>query len=434
MPPTVKALYGAVPAQLTNAAGSANAVITVPAGSGLLNQDIIRITLTNGLKFDGTPLPTLTVVPAVVNPPALLSGGNAGDTEAVFRVDSPIPAASTITLNVSAAMFDLRSIPRGGNADIILNMTTQMGVQIGNKDDSLANAVSPAVYPFASRDAMAVLVTGQKDTADVAAGSGPYTKFVGNLTAGTPIPITITHQGAVGGTDYPNLPFAVNKVLITVEGDFTGIATLGATAGFVTGSTETGDITTGVANQFKIIGNKAYAVNTLAWAVGGAQAFALTFNLNGTTQQVARTFTIKVEELGEAGNWLPTSFYGPTQNYEIVRNGVSFRANSTGPYNTIKITDTYGSLGANGGVVHITGYDAAGNLMQELAGLPPIILHSNETITLSGADIAARFGGVYPVRLDFAVETVRALVSNVKKSPDGLNNVVYNSNFGEGGL
>lgn len=407
----------------TSALITAAAPTTAPAFTNNLLTDLlvgslVQFTLTGGAVFSALP-PTLTGPNGVF---ALINGGNPGDTQVTFQVTTAVPTTDVSTLTSN---YNVAGVASGSNVNIIMNIKAANGVTpIGVVDDALFNLGSRYLFANTGLAVLTVTDTAKTDTVDVGASSGPYTLFTGG--AGTTGSMTVLDVvNATGPTAVPAATlFAINKVLVTLSGDFAGIASISA-AGF-TGSDATGTAS-GVVGQFLIntAKTKAYAVNTAALAGNTTTSLDPTFTLDGTTSQIARSFTAQVEMLVNAP-FLARSYFDKT-DYTILRNGVSFSANSIGPLNMIKITDRSGNLPALGAVVLVSAYDAAGAKLADAAGVQPILLLTNETIVKTGSELAARFVGT-AMRYEVSIQTTAAICTNIKKDATGITETVFSEN------
>lgn len=424
-------LTGAHTNNFTAANASSDFVYTTIAGEALAINDTLTITLTGGATFSGTAV-TLTsntndlgAGNAVASAP--LSGGTAGTTTATWRCLSAATTGSAFTLNSNAAtIFNVTAVGPTGAVDVQMDMKTSTGTQIGPVNRSLSLAGD---YAFRGAYGITVADTERSDTADVRA-TVPYTKFLNNVVNGTATILTITSGStATAANSVPNNQFDAKKILVSLVGDFTGITKIVGTG--LTGSSSAGDTTGGVAGQFLINADKtaAYGVNTAALASGAALAVAPTFTIDGTTSQPARAFTAKVESLEQGVVWMAYGYFGHKTHYTIARNGVSFTANSLGGYNTIKISDKSGNQPALGGKVNIVAWDVNGVKLADAAGVASILLKSNETLTLTGDVLAARFVGT-PMKYEASIESTGAIITNVKKTPEGFGSTVYTNGNG----
>lgn len=325
--PTLKSvLVTADSTQLAAVAAQANAVYTQIAGEAFAANDTITITLSGGATFSGTAV-TLQSDCATVDlgggvntaaPP--LSGGQAGDTTATWRVVDPTGSAAgdTLTLNAVATIFDVTGVTNGADVDLVMTMATVAGLPIGTARSFEAQAGN---YVFSGIPAETVTLTTASNIADVAATTGAFTKFTGDTLNGTAT--VLSFKNDAGAATIPNIAVAANKVLFTLTGDFTGIDQVTCAAGTCTGSSSAGSIVGGTANEFLIGTGVAYAVNTAAVAAGATIALAPTFILDGTTAQSARSFTAKVASLGDTGNWTAHVAMDTASIYSITKNGVT---------------------------------------------------------------------------------------------------------------
>jgi len=407
-----KVLVSAASTQLDNVAAAANVVYTTVAGEVFAANDTITITLTGGAKFSGV---AVTLKSSVVDlgagltvAAAPLSGGQLGDTTATWRVVDPTGAAAgdTLTLNSSAAIFDVTGVADAANVDISMTMATVAGLPIGTARSLYAQG---GAYVFTGDAAETVTLTTASNIADVAATTGAFTKFVGATITGTATVLTFANDS--GAATIPaNTAMALNTILFTLTGDFTGIAQV--TCVGCTGSDATGDITAGTVNEFLIGNGVAYAVNTAAVAAGANIALAPTFVLDGTTAQTARSFTAKVQNLGEAGNWAAHVAKDTAAIYSISKNGATRYAynvpnasNVDGAFIRVINTSTqagkiYGTLTGEDGAVIGT---ANTTLITSLA--------AGATEVLTAPELEALFGtwtGRARLRIDAEVPTLEA--------------------------
>jgi len=410
-------LIGANSAQLLSVFTVANPVYTVGAAEALALGDTITFTLTNGVVFSSNKP---VVVPSV-GAASLLSGGLAGNTTATFRVTTPIPAASTLTFSTGAvANLNVSAVVAGANADFLLSLNNSAGGVIVANKSLFASTAAGGVYPFVGRNLVTVTNTATSNVADVLAESGPYTKFEGNLTAGNQS--VLNPAWGAGGVNLPAAQLSAKKLLITLSGDFTGIAKITCNGAY-TGSDSAGVTTGGLAGQFLINADKtaAYAVNNAAFVGFNVDP---KFFIDGTTPQAARAFTAKVENLVDGANYVANTWLAAGQNYSITRNGFFFAANSLGPLNTIKISDKSGKVPTGGAKVFISAWDVNGTKLAEATGNADILLQNNQTITLTGPDMAARFVGT-PMKYEVIVQSTNGIVTNVKTTTTGVNTTVF---------
>lgn len=360
-----------------------------------------------------------------------LSGGAAGTVSVKFRTGIfTISTPSTITFNSKASnnLINVSKLGAGSNVDMLISIDDSSGGSIiSNK--SLYAMTGGGRYLFTGVNLFSVTNTPSYDTADVAASSGAYTKFEGNALAGTGGNVlTIAPPTSY---DIPSVGPTGKKVLVTLVGDFKGISKIVTKTNF-TGSDSTGSTTGGVAGAFLIntAMTEAYAVNNETYFPATTQALAPTFHIDGSTVQVQRVVYAKVENLEDGVNYVAGTWSPSSKCYEIKRNGVFAAFNSLGPYNTIKISDTNGKIPAGGARVYFAAWDSAGVRLAEAPGLADasalseLIVQANQTITLTGDQIAARFVGS-PMKYEVAIQSTSALISNIKKTPEGFGSTVY---------
>lgn len=395
------------------------ATYTLGAAEALNVGDFITFNLTGGAVFSAN---TLTITTATGSA-ALVSGtGLAGQTQARFRVTALMGASSTIVFNTNAvASVNVSAVPAGSNVDFTLSLETATGTTIVGTQ----SCGSTLAFPFTGTNLLTIVNTPGTNTADVMAATGPYTKFLNNQTTGTATNFDLN-------TVAPGIPatfISANKILVTIAGDFNGITRVDGTG--LTGSDSAGSITGGTAGRFMINSTKtaAYAVNTAALTAAGIGVDPI-FYIDGTTTQVAREYTITVSNFADGATYDSHTWITGAQNYKILRNGVYFSANSLGTYNTVKISERSGIVPTGGATVFVQAWDVDGVRLAEATGVLPIALGANQTITLTGDQLAARFVGT-PMKYEFFCSTTNAVISNVKKTPDGFgSNVFTNDNGG----
>jgi len=417
-------LVGANAAQLILVGTVASPVYTLGAAEGLGVGDTFTITMTGGVTFSA--LPTITLAAGAA---ALSSGGTAGSTSATFRVTTAVTTNSAITfnfINPGFAVLNVQGMAAGANADFLMTLNNSAGgVIVANKSLFASIAGGGGFYPFVARNLMTVGNPGTNaDVADVLASSGPYTKFLGNAVAGTINAASLTLTSNAGAFNIPAVNPVLKKVLITLTGDFVGISRILTTAGApLTGSDSAGTTTGGLAGEYLINADKtaAYAVNNATFITTSA---CPQFFIDGTTAQVARPFTAKVENLVDGAVWVANTWLSPATTYQITRNGFFFAANSLGPLNTIKISDKSGRVPIGGAKVFVTAWDVNGVSLAQAAGVADILLQNHQTIALTGTALAARFVGT-PMKYEFIVQTTNGIVTNIKTTTGGVNTTIW---------
>ncbi len=83
-----------------------------------------------------------------------------------------------------------------------------------------------------------------------------------------------------------------------------------------------------------------------------------------------------------------------------------------GTKTTIKISDTSGTLSADGVAIRVAAWDINGNVVPESGTAVPLRLNNLGTTTISGSDLAARFAGV-PVLYEFTIGSSNAIITSV---------------------
>jgi len=407
---------------------TADTVYKLSAGESLTINDTVTIDLTGGVKFSSNA-PQLTCstgdLGAGVGSAAVpLTGGTAGSTSATWRaIDDKCAAGATLTFASNAvAAFDVTGVGTGSKADFLLTLETSTGIPIGTASHSMANestGTAAPVYAFAGTSLFSLGTTPSVvSTGNVAQVPTSYTLFGAPSTTVTAAASLFLDSNNAAGA-IPSAAIAANELLYTVAGDLSGVADITATGLESSAGAADG------AFDIDVTGGEATASNDAAIAAGASFNITdLVVEIDGTSTQAARTLTLAVELDGDT-NYAAHTVYPASPAVVITRDGTFFTTSSTGPANTIKITDTSGSASASGGQITVKAYDAAGLAVAQAAGAPalPAGVVSNGTTSISGADLAANFPGA--VRFDFTVNTVSASIANVKKTADGTNLTVY---------
>lgn len=115
--------------------------------------------------------------------------------------------------------------------------------------------------------------------------------------------------------------------------------------------------------------------------------------------------------------------------YAYTSGMTNFVANSIGARNTIKISDVSGSLSTSGAAITISAWDVNGNAIPESTSAAALKLYSRETTSITGTNLAARFPSGIPMSYEFAVNSSKYIITNIKSSIDGTINIpaVYTS-------
>ena len=410
-----------------NAVGAAVTIgdYVLTAAESLDVGAFVTVTLTGGAVFGANQIAASYATPGGFATPTagaitmMTGSGAAGSTEAKFRTSIVIasPGAIRFTSNNS---FNISAVTPGSNVDILLTLSTSSGTVITTNSSLRAGVNSNYLFTGVKGVTFAGPATATAATVDVLS-SPPYSKFLNASLTGPAGTLTITPGG--NAATIPAAGIAAKKTIVTLTGDFNGISKVTCTGLY--GSDNTGSTTLGVAGQFYINSAKTEAYATTATEFNAAIAVAPIFFVDGTTVQAQRMFTAKVENLSDA-NYAATVWQSAIDNYRVVRNGVFFSANSLGPLNNIKISDLSGVVPTGGAKILITAWDAAGVKLADASGLTDILLQNHATVSLAGADIAARFIGT-PLKYEVAIQSLNATLSNVKKDPvtGGITSTVY---------
>jgi len=152
-------------------------------------------------------------------------------------------------------------------------------------------------------------------------------------------------------------------------------------------------------------------------------ATAMTITLDGKAAVSPTSIKLSANYVAGTGDkFVSHAILAPTTIASIVRNGSSFAVNSSGPKNTIKITDMSGALTASTGKISVIGYAADGTVAP---GTAPVILAlpKNGTRIVAMSALTAAFPTA--VRFDFTVESTEILASNVKVTASGTTVSTY---------
>jgi len=396
---------------------SANTVVAFEAG------DIITVTVA-GAKFDRTNLGA--------SPVAL--GGAGAATITSTTLDVATDTILTVTVNGASTntnltdtitltgAYDLTGVSAG--TDVTVKMTVArdvLGVNQVVHKSVLADYID--LKTTASALSMAAPTAGS-DTATVASS---FVNFDASSTSATTMTVADTavvvqtpadnntSNAATTGTQLikmTGIPTAVTKIVFSAPTGITQVTSAGVAPTTATaGSTLFLD---GQGNAYGLIGN----TQTQA---GLAKQNAV-FTVDGTTAISPSTVTYGVEYLaGTSDQFVSHTVLADTTVGTVIRNGSAFTVNTTGPLNTIKVTDMSGSLTASTGSISVTGYDAAGASVSGSVTVPA--LASNGTVTVTGSDLIAGYPDA--IRFDFVVESTEIIASNVKKATTGTTVTTY---------
>jgi len=423
-----------------------NVAYRTGAGETMLSTDYITVTLTGGAKFS-TTAPALTVVQSCTELGSACGAGTfaivgsaSGQITGNFESSGITGVGSAIILNSNGStIFDVSAVT--GNVDVLMAAKKGGSGLVIWADKSLYGTTGLAKYLFSAPAVCAATeIVAATDIANVSATEGPYKGFTGAVTSTTGTATSANFQlfpAAIGEYSPAPQPLSAAKLLWTITGSLTGVASVNASgAGIVTSSDSTGSQTGGTINKFAINTAKtdAYASNTTAIATAAATSNdpKPQFVIDGTTAQTARGFTVKIDVLADGTIWAAHTAKAATALYSITRNGVSFVTNSVGARNTIKVTDRSGNMPTGGGNIIVTAWDVNGNSIPESSSATALKLNSHETKSITGTELIARFPTGTPMKYEFAVESSSALATNVKISTDGVSTstTLYASTLG----
>jgi len=426
--------------------GAADSMYNLGSSEGMVSGDFVTFTLTGGAVFSGNGL-TATVMAtssgALSSSGALvmMSGsGAAGSTEAKFRATTTITSPNAIKFNTfSTAVFNVSGLTSGANVDYLLTITNAAGTLITTS--ASYKAAPSGKYAFTGAPLVQFTNTVSAPVLDVMS-TPAYTKFENSLLYGGYTggalslagPDTTVATVYLATTTAPANALSTKKLIVTYIGDFTGISKV-TCVGTFTGCDSAGTTTGGTAGQLLINAAKTQASATYIgdWTPSATFNFVPNFFIDGSTVQVARQFTAKLENLADA-NYVANTWMSPTVNYKLTRNGTFFSANSLGALNNIKISDLSGNVPTGGAKVLISAWDAAGTRLAEASGNADILVQNHSTVIISGAEFAARFVGT-PMKYEVAIQSTTATLSNIKKDPvtGGITSTVYVPSASGGG-
>lgn len=261
------------------------------------------------------------------------------------------------------------------------------------------------------------------------------TDLAARFSGATPM----TYQYAVGSSMY-----IITNVKSSTDG------TLNVPSGYTSGTTNFVANSLGPRNTIKItdmsgtISASGAAITISAWDVNGSTipetgtASSLKLYSHGTTMisgtdlmarfpsatPMSYEFTVastkyvitNVKNSSDGSINIPYAYTNGTTN---------FVDNSIGARNTIKITDMSGTISSSGAAITVSAWDVSGNALTESGTAASFTLYSHGTTTISGTDLAARFPGATPMAYEFAVNSSRYVITNIKSSADGSINIPY---------
>jgi len=314
----------------------------------------------NGATFNGAPnAVTATTTGTVV----IGAGVQQSPTQYQWVVGTASTPTDTVTFNTGGAQVTNLTASTGPvTYTITVNAPAAVGGAVLDGTPATTGAAFNMVSAFAIIPSGAVPLTGFSNATTVT--------DVAQLVAGVPFVFNVAFPALntaanVGhfhvGNATSNQAIAAGQALVTIVGDFNGIAAVNTIAG-MSGSSAAGALTPGGAGTFTINALKtaATAVNTLAIAGGAGPLFVdPRFVFDGVTQQAPRTFSASGSLLA-GGNFVAAAgiipVTGPIDT--IANNGLGFTTDlmGTASANTIVIRDrsAVGGLPAAGGKVILT--------------------------------------------------------------------------------
>lgn len=410
--------------------------VTLGAGEALNVDDSITFTLSGGATFAAIAAGDLTVAPNVAGATFALVAGGVGENFATYRVTTAnTDAAAVLTLAATATHNDA-SVAANGSVTTTVTMKGFVGGSAIDLFGSPLVSLSEKLVPSFTAGLAPSPVTGTFDVATnftqlTAAtssdGAAPFNSSNATVLTVTPNAATAVGNNTAG---VPAAVPAVGKLLVKISGSMAGVQSITTTVNAVTtvtgatSATAVGGVPTGgtVANSFFIdaVNNEAYAILTGAFTAGTGEALNVFLNFDGTTVQQAKDYTAEVKYLGDA-NFSAHSIANNIAAASFGRNGSSFTSNSIGPLNKVTVTDRSGSIGTGGGdgAISVSGYAEDGTAVACSLTIPN--LTANGSVAVQGQDIVNSCPGIK--RIEGVVNSTSILVTNVKKSADGISTV-----------
>ena len=424
-----KHAVSATAAQL-KAVASGTVVINLPvAGAGVSTiqvGDTVTVTAA-GAKFDRAALNAVPVAWAGTEVATWVLDST--DTILTGTVTGA-GATNTVSAGTLTGVYDLTGVAAG--TDVTISATVSrlvLGTSsvVHKQQAAVANAIDLATT--ASLQKYALLPTAnpaQKDTATVASSfvnldgtSGTTTTLVVDAAslAVTTLDVEAADAAAATGTLFYKLsgvPSAVTKITYPLTGS---ILSQSDSTGLAAPTTAT------ASSDFFLDGaGNAYAKVTAAGSRAVVPSVLMTMTVDGTAAISPTDLKLTVDYIAGSGD----IFTNHTSQSEltiarVVRNGSAFSVNSSGPLNTVKITDVSGGLTSSTSKISVTAYDAAGTEVSGTVTIPS--LTSNSTVTIAVSDLTTAYADA--IRFDFVVESTEIVASNVKKATTGTTVTTY---------
>jgi uncharacterized repeat protein (TIGR02543 family) len=101
----------------------------------------------------------------------------------------------------------------------------------------------------------------------------------------------------------------------------------------------------------------------------------------------------------------------------------NFVSNSTGPNNTLYISDFSGTLGTDGADISIKVWDVSGKEIPDSASASAYKIFDYETVKITDEELEKRFSSSKPMGYDFTIGSSKFLITNVKSSMDDSINI-----------
>ena len=434
---------------------------TLDNGTAINDQDYIIISLSGGATFGLAAIPAVSQDAAAAAKGSLVfigannTGGFGitaatpiGNSTLIYRYIGPAGAAldglatpllsDKIMIDTSiAGAINLSNVPDNGTVAISMS-----AVDDANTNITVFTAI-PTAAPgnsvlFQKKDYVTTTVLNlDEDTLRAASTYKAFNDTGTSFLDTADYPVIRLVANPIW--DIPATGISPNRLLVTIEGDFSGIESVklsgdptggnatilnNAAALILTGSDAAGATAGGVIATLKISADKtkAYGVNNTAIPPNfGTRDIRLNFTLDGTTSQPARIFSARADVLPGDPNHDSGPLFPLTPIYTLERNGSFFSSNSFGPLNKIKITE---HANVNAGITMMA-YKKDGTLVTQVPGQVvnthtiPSDVAANSTVVIWGDVAAAAFPGGH--RFDFIVNSSDVQASNIKREPTGSN-------------
>ncbi|MDQ5988115.1 MAG: hypothetical protein CSYNP_03871 [Syntrophus sp. SKADARSKE-3] len=375
----------------------------------------------------------------IVTPSAETCAWTAASSASWITVTSGASGTGTVSYSIAANTGAARTgtITAGGQTFTVTQAGWVYANSIGTRNSIKVTDMSGILSTAGGNITVRAWDTNGATIAE--SGSATALKLYNNGTttiAGTDLIARFASTTTLYGITADSSKIVITNVKTSSDG------TLNVPNGYSSGTTNFVTNSVGSRNSIKItdmsgsLSSSGAAITVKAWDSNGnaltelSTAPALTLANRGTTTisgpdlmarfpsatPMSYEFTVNsskmvltnVKSSADGSINIPYSFYVGTTN---------FVANSVGTRNTIKITDTSGTLSSTGAAITISAWDSNGNALTELSTATPLKLYSRGTTPITGPDLFARFPGS-PMAFEFSVASTKYTITNVKASSD----------------